>query len=121
LIQEYYYLGYGFLIPKHTELLKISNNPKVFISRRALKHFVESRCAEWKNKNIEYAFKKLYFAIDHVEVCIQKGICDNQNNTLIYAYYFEELNASLRIVTEYVNNIKQIRSIHFQKYKKATD
>lgn len=74
-----------------------------------------------KRKDILCAIKKLYFAIEHVEICIQQGVVDKGDNTCIYVNYFEELKSDLRIVTEHKDNIQQIKSIHFQRNKKATN
>jgi len=72
-------------------------------------------------KDSAYLLKKLYFAVEHVEICIQKGTCIEEENTLIYAYQFEELKSYLRVVTESVDNEQEIKSIHFQRNKKATN
>lgn len=74
-----------------------------------------------KAKDSVYVLKKLYFAVDHVEICIQKGALDEGCSTCIYTKYFEELKSDLRVVIEYKNNTQQIKSIHFQRNKKVTD
>ncbi len=123
LIREYYYLETGFLIPKYSELLKVVHNPRIYISRRALKHFVERRKEELHLKYGEgVAFDRLYFAIDSMEITIQKY--DSrifEKGKFIYSKYFDtKYKSFLRIVTEIVNNHEEIKSIHFKKNKKAT-
>ena len=105
------------------ELLKVSNNPKVYISRRALKHFVERRKGEMKQKNVDDVLQRLYFIIDRCEqvLCTYDSL-DQEKSRNIYAKFYEyELNASIRIVTEQYKDVESIVSIHIQKYKKATD
>lgn len=120
MVRNYYDLENGFYIAYPNELLKIANNPTVWISRKALKHFVERRKSELKGREIEEVLFKLYFAIEYAEIVIQKH--DNllkDDFKTIFSKFFIELDVSIRIVVEDFDDRKEIKSIHFQKYKKA--
>ena len=122
LIQEYYDLEPGFLIEHHQELLLLLENPTVYISRRALKHFVERRSEEMKHSCKEVVFEKLYFAIHHVAEIIQTYdyIAVDDEKIIYDKGYGADIKALIRIVTEVVDDHQEVKSIHFKKNKKAT-
>lgn len=115
-------MDYGVLIDNHLELIRFDQNHNIYISRKSLKHFAESRKKEMFDTHTEYEiFDKLYFAIDNTintyilyDECVLKDL-----NRIIYVKYFDDLTQhSLRIVVEMVENRLEICSIHFQKRKK---
>ena len=114
----------GEPIEKYKELLCICFKPEVYISRRSLKHFVESRSKEMRLKSREEVIHYLYFAIEHAEVVFSEHdhfIHENMAKKYIYTKFFiGEIRSSIRIVTEEVDFHQEIKSIHFQKNKKAT-
>jgi glutaredoxin-related protein len=115
-------MDYGVLIDNHLELIKFDYDYNIYISRKALKHFVESRKKEMFETHTEQEiFDKLYFAIDNIinTYMDYDKFEIEKSGRLIYIKYFTELrNSNLRIVFEEVLNHLEICSIHFQKYKK---
>lgn len=117
-------MDYGQFIDNHLELICISYQNQLYISRRSIKHFVESRKKEMiDNHDDTEIFDKLYFAIDNIintyvnndENFIQENI------RLAYIKYFTELRgSSLKIIFEKNNTKLEICSIHFKKYKKPS-
>jgi hypothetical protein len=111
------------LISNHTELLNICESPKLYISRRSLKHFVERRKSELEFKYTkEIILKRLYFAIEKIEITILEfDSLTQKKDSFIYSKYFDtEYKSFLRVVTEKIYNHEEIKSIHFKKNKKAT-
>ena len=94
----------------------------MYISRRALKHFVERRSVEMKKHNKNEVIDKLFFAIEHIEEVVQmydSVSCKNEK----YIYnkgYGTEIKSIIRIISEKINTHQEIKSIHFKKNKKAT-
>ena len=67
LIQIYYNMDYGLFIDNHLELIQPDENYNIYISRKALKHFVESRKKEMFGTHTESEIlNKLYFAVDNI-------------------------------------------------------
>ncbi len=98
------------------ELLVIVSSPKVCVSRRALKHFVERRKDEGLSA---YMMCK---AIDLITSAVLRYDTDEyfEPNKHVYTKHFYRINMpSLRVVTEVVNNHLQIKSIHYRIYKKS--
>lgn len=97
----------------------------MYISRRALKHFVESRSREMKEKfTDDDVLKRLYFAIDSAESIFQEYDIFTQEDEVkrIYAKYFDKYpNFLIRIVVEVIENHLEVKSIHFKKTKKPPD
>ncbi len=124
MIRDYYNLEDGVYIDKHTELLKITTNPKVYISRRSLKHFIERRKTELSiNYDKQQVLSRLNNAIDCVEIVLQKydSLIKEEYKT-IYTKHFEQyFKSSLRVVIEFVDGVLQVKSIHFQKTKKPPE
>ncbi len=125
MIFQYLELNPGEPIEKYKELLCICFKPEVYISRRALKHFVESRSREMKLKSKEEVLYYLYFAVESAESVIlnyDSLIKQNIETKYIYSKHFgSELKSSIRIVTEMIDSHQEVKSIHFQKNKKATE
>jgi hypothetical protein len=116
LILEYYELEPGVYIDKNEELLTVLYDPKVCISRRSLKHFVERR----KSENLEIVM--LHKAIDFIKptILLHDIVEYFEPNKYIYTKHFYHLNMpSLRVVTEIIDNHLQIKSIHYRVYKKT--
>ncbi len=116
MILEYYLLESGVLIDNHEELLIVIESLKVYISRRALKHFVERR----KSKNLNIVM--LHKAIDFIKPTILSYdvIEYFEPNKYIYIKHFYRINMpSLRVVAEVIDNHLQIKSIHYRIYKKT--
>jgi hypothetical protein len=116
LILEYYELEPSVYIDKNEELLTVLYDPKVCISRRSLKHFVERR----KSENLEIVM--LHKAIDFIKptILLHDIVEYFEPNKYIYTKHFYHLNMpSLRVVTEIIDNHLQIKSIHYRVYKKT--
>jgi len=115
-------MDYSILIDDHFELILISNTYNLYISRRSLKHFVESRKKEMTiNHSKKEILSKLYFAIDNiVEIyCNFDDMKNKDEYRVIYIKNFNTINKhSLRIVFDKFEDRLEICSIHFQKRKK---
>lgn len=111
----------GSLIDGYLELIRFDYDYDVYISRKSLKHFVESRKKEMFDTHEEFEiFNKLYFAIDNVILTYSTfdKFIPKDSNRYIYVKYFESLKMiNLRIVLELVSNRLEVCSIHFQKHK----
>lgn len=121
MIRDYYDLEVGFLIDRHLELLKVCSNPEVYISRKSLKHFVESRKAElqirYEQKEV---IRRLFFLIDAVER-IMNGYDEEEirdSGRYIRTKYFYINRSAVRVVLDKKPRHWEIVSIHFQKTKK---
>jgi hypothetical protein len=114
-------MEYGVLIDRHLELIRIDPEADIYISRKALKHFVESRKAEMRGGySEEEVFNRLYFAIENIistyEIYDELKI--QESGRLVYEKYFANTrNSSLRIVIERIENRSEICSIHSRKRK----
>jgi hypothetical protein len=130
--QGYYTLPYGALIANHLELLRIfeiqnsihqrhpHNGMRIYISRRALKHFIESRKAELeKHHTPEETFESICFAIDHIKETIN-DFDSYQLEPPKHFYtkdYSSEGKPLLRILLEIKEGRLEIISIHFRERK----
>jgi hypothetical protein len=104
------------------ELLTLCINPRVYISRRALKHFVERSKGEiLKNNNLDKTTNILISMVLYIENIIikpDKIIVYELENKIIYEkIYNNENHLSIRVVTELVLSKTQIKSIHLIKTK----
>lgn len=121
LIKIYYKMDQGFLIENSSKLLRFDDNYNVYISKRALKHFVESRKKEMIETHTDgEIFERLYFAINNVILTYNSydEIQVKSLNRLIYAkYYTDTRNHNLRLVIDTFFDRFEICSIHFQKRK----
>lgn len=134
LMKEYYGLDCGSLIEKHTELLRAFDvrgskhkghphkNLRVYISRKSLKHFVESRKKEFsKNHTTEQTLIAVFFAIDNLQETITHFDFYEYEPPIKHFYtkdYSHIGKPSLRVLLELKDSKLEISSIHFQKYKK---
>lgn len=134
LVKDYYALPYQFHIEKHLELLRLfkiigkqkDNHPHrdvlVYISRKSLKHFVESRKFDLnKRHNDQKTLEMMHFAIESTEDIIEDFDIYNQEigNKFSYTRRCNNLrNRSIRIIFESVREHLEIISIHFTKIKK---
>jgi len=134
LAEEYFALPDGALIEFHLQLLRIfdirrskhgkshpHNKKWVCISRRSLKHYVESRRKELlKNHPEAETLNKILFGIEN----IKETIADFDKYELeppSHAYSKDYSNIgfpSLRIMLDLKGRHLEIRSIHFTKTKK---
>jgi hypothetical protein len=135
LVKIYYRLEKGALIEGHTDLLRVFDvrgsihqnkhphkNLRVYISRKSLKHFVESRKGEMIRKHTEEVIiNRISFALDN----LQETITHFDNYTFEppekYIYvkdYSHSGEPHLRIIVECIQEKLEIKSIHFQKISK---
>ncbi len=136
LVKDYFELPYGFHIEQHTRLHKIlmieslqyPNHPctglAVYISRKSIKHFVESRKTELsKNHNTENSLRMIYFAIDSVADVIGNFDTFNQKTSdkISFTKRYDYLKSySIRVILEFKDSHLEIVSIHFTKIKKPS-
>ena len=123
LIKEYCELEDGFYIEKYLELIQICTDPKVYISRRALKHFVERRKEELlKNNNLAKTRKILISIVLYIQEVVKESdnmTADESGKKIIYEkIYNKENNLSIRVVVEIMDNRQEIKSFHYVKIKK---
>ena len=117
----YYGLEVGFIIYRPRELLKIADNPKVYISRRSLKHFVERRAEEMRLKyEKQVILSKLVETIESVGQVIQKPDHVIQEDSKISYIKCLKVGSkySTKVVVEDVHGRVEIKSIHFRTHKK---
>lgn len=89
----------------------------------ALKHFVERRKLELSNTHTkDTILSRLFFIIDNAEHIFQSpDSISIEGFKKIYLKHFDIYeNFAIRIIIERVKNKLQIKSMHFQKNKKAT-
>jgi hypothetical protein len=114
-------MDYGVLIDNYLELIRFHEDYDIYISRRSLKHFVESRKKEMLETHTEAEIlDKLYFAVDNVILVYKKydKIESTNIGRLIYTKKFENIQKiNIRVVLDLVLNKSEICSIHFQKHK----
>jgi hypothetical protein len=124
LIDEYLHLKKGELIADFLELIFVCklNDRDVCISKRSLKHFVESRSGELLEYNNEYILERLYFIIDNI-----KNVLHNSDFYKVIEkrfYYtkdfFYPIRPSIRIVLESINDHFEIVTMHYKKTKNTT-
>lgn len=124
LIEEYFKLKDGELIEKHLELMEVfkQNQQQILISRKALKHFVESRRNELSvNYSESQTIELLKFAVKNIEnVFTGYDSTDiGEKNRKILSKDFSRLGLPhLRVVYDNKNTHLEIISIHFRKNRK---
>ncbi len=135
LVSEYYTLLRGHIIEKPTQLLRIVDikdtkhkehphkNFRVYISRKALKHFVESRKEELEKRHTSAeTLLMILFAVEKIpEVFLSFDKYEYETNPQKYFYtkHYGHKNPSLRIFVEKKDmNALEICSMHFTKNKK---
>lgn len=130
--KEYCELEYGALIEKHLELLRIfdirgskhQDHPhkklRVYISRKALKHFIESRKHDLDKHHSEKEVTEIIlFALDK----IQQTITDFDSYEFVPPKHFytkdysHEGKSPLRILLDLREERLEIVSIHFRERK----
>ncbi len=100
------------------------NSKDVSISRRALKHFVESRSSEmadsYENNSI---LEKMYYIIDNVEdVLNMYDVFQTMNGRYYFTKHYWKLDKpSIRIVLELVDNHFEIVTMYYKKTKNTTE
>ncbi len=104
------------------EILRVHHDPDVVISRKSLKHFVESRILECNSKMLhEDMLVYVFFIIDSLEkIFTQYDVYDKQEeNKYIYIkHYWHLKRSSVRVIAESVQGVLQIKTMHYQKYRK---
>ena len=110
----------GQLIDNFLELIYLITleGVDVFISRRSLKHFVESRFEEMSGSHKEVVIlDKLYFIINNIEnVLLKKDSYEEKNNRFYFTKHFWHMDRpSIRIVFEYKNGHYEIVTMHYKK------
>ena len=135
LAREYSDLEEGALIDKHLEQLRVFDirgskhleHPhrmlRVYISRKALKHFVESRKKELsKHHYPDQVTENIDFALDRIQETITNF--DRYELEPPKHFYFKDYShvgkPSVRILLEIKDARLEIISIHFTKSKKQT-
>lgn len=134
LAKEYCLLRYGVAIENYTELLRVftirgssyPNHPhkmmRVYISRKSLKHFVESCTYELlKNHTPEHILESICFAIDHIQETITDYdvYIDEQPTNHFYMKDYSSVGRQyLRVLLEVKAGVLEIKSIHFRKVKR---
>ncbi len=97
----------------------------VYISKRALKHFVESRSGELVGYDDEHILKRLYLIIDNVEnVLIKYDLFEKMNNRLYFSKdYSSDIRSIpiIRIVLDSVDDHFEIVTMHYKKIKNTTE
>lgn len=95
---------------------------RVYISKRALKHFVESRSEELVTYNEGYILERLYFIIDNIENTLHN--CEFFQKIDKRLYYTKDflhpIRPSVRIVLELVGGHFEIVTMHYKKTKNTT-
>jgi hypothetical protein len=134
LAKEYYNLEYGALIDKHSELHRVfdirgsmhNDHPhklmRVYISRRSLKHFVESRKKDLEKRHSpEETLASLCFAIDGIQETIKDfDLYEYEPPTRhFYIKDYSHLGKPfLRILVERKQERLEIISIHYKERKR---
>ena len=130
LLKLYYSLARGELIEHHTELLRVFDirgskhdaHPhkmlRVYISRRSLKHFVESRKLELEKYHTqEKTLESICFAIDSIQKTIINF--DTYEFEPPKHFYLKDFSSAgkpfLRILLELKDSRLEIISIHFKE------
>ncbi len=123
MIKEYSVLENGACVAFHMELLCVCVNPAVYISRRALKHFVERRGIELlKNKTKTDVVNTMTCMISYVQeilICPDNVYFDQIDNKYLYERIYSG-SLSLRVILEPRESHFEIKSIHFLKRKNTT-
>lgn len=130
---EYYQLADSVLIEKPHELLRVTHiidskhekhpheNHKVYISRKAIKHFVEERRGELsKNHSSVAVLQRIIFAMEQiVEIILNfdKYEYEVDPEKHFYIKHYSG-NPSIRVLCERKNDTLEICSIHFTKQRK---
>ena len=132
---NYFTLSNGHLIEKPEETLRVvsikedyaeGNHPhkksRVYITRKALKHFVESRKKELLKHHKEAdALLSIYFAIEQIPVTIlyfDKYEFEVNPEKFFYTKYYQGVPSIRILLTCPEEGILEINSIHFTKSKK---
>ncbi len=133
LVRNYYRMNAGEKIKNPEKLIALfhitdANHPHsgftVWISRKALKHFVERRKAELcKRYTDEKALKYIYFIISHLNEVILKF--DLYNFEPYFKHYYSKDYSmvgqpAIRVVLENIEGNLEIISIHLRKNKNAS-
>jgi hypothetical protein len=137
LIEEFSVLPHGYLIEQPDTIIRMfdivesshENHPhrnlRVYMSRRAIKHFVESRMKQLiVNHTHEESLQDMFFAFDVIdEVLIHYEVCEqNLGQRILYQRDYSHLDMpNVRVIVEPVQNGLEVVSIHFKKKTKRTN
>lgn len=94
----------------------------VYISKRGLKYFVESRSGELVDCEDEYILNRLHLIIDNIEnVLTNYDLFEKMNDRLYFSKDFlKPIEPSIRIVLENVKGHFEIVTMHYKKTKNTT-
>ncbi len=96
----------------------------VYISKRALKHFVESRSTEMAdNYENNIILEKMYYILDNVEDVLNNyDIFQTMNSRYYFTKHYWNLDKpSVLIVLELVSDHFEIVTMHYKKIKNTTE
>ncbi len=98
------------------------NDKDVYISKRALKHFVESRSGELVDYDEKFVLNRLHLIIDNIEnVLINYDLFEKMNNRFYFSKDFlKPIEPSIRIVLENIDSHFEIVTMHYKKTKNTT-
>lgn len=137
LVDKYFPLEEKTLIDKHSEIIRVFDirgskhkkhphkNIRVYISRKSLKHCVESRKNEFsKHHTEEIVLENIYFVIDKLQETITDFDLYEFEPPVKHFYTKDHSHAgkpSLRVLLELKETKLEIISIHFRKNKKKKE
>jgi len=96
----------------------------IYISKRSLKHFVESRSGELFDRyDYDFISKRLYFIIDNIEnVIYNHDLCRIENGRYYFSKDFSYVYMPIvRIVLECVGGHFEIVTMHYKKTKNTIE
>ena len=110
------------MIADYLELIYVCKYQKndVYISRRSIKHFVESRKSELLNKHDNtYILKRLFIIIDNIyDILNNNDEYELLNNRHYFSKRFGTIDISkIRVVLELKGEHYEIVTMHYQKLK----
>jgi hypothetical protein len=97
---------------------------EVYISKRALKHFVESRSTEMaKSYENRVILEKIFYIIDSAEdVLNMHDVFQTMNGRYYFTKHYWNLDKpSIRIVLELVGDYFEVVTMHYKKTKNTTE
>ncbi len=111
-VNEFYDMNVGELISDPNEKILFTSDTEM--SRRALKHFVESRTKQGLSKEeILYLLDKAPQVIRDPELNMPNASRSYPNSFLLGRFY-ENKNKAVMVVLDFKGEIKEIISLHFK-------
>lgn len=131
LINEYFLLPHGAFIERHLELFCIGefdgaithpcSGCRIYISRRAIKHFVESRMRQLSRKDTADALQKIQLIFEAIPDILRAHHHETQpDGKLVFRsqYPIDSRLQYARIILEQRSDSFEIVSIHIRTEKK---